>query len=117
VHTLLDLRETWENIMKEERKDYEPLFSILDGLRPDTERRYSIEREGTQGSNCDVGEDIGHLGTGVKIPPEMSHNVLPSTKGVRTIRGMHLKSEIAQRSLSDLGRGVYAWRKPSAHKH
>jgi hypothetical protein len=66
---LLDLRETWENSTKEERKDlvhimiqevgvdvtvkcvlwvkarpdYEPLFSILDGMRQDTVRRFWIE--------------------------------------------------------------------------
>jgi hypothetical protein len=31
------------------RLDYEPLFSILDGLRPDAERRYWIERLEAQG--------------------------------------------------------------------
>ena len=29
------------------------------------------------------------------------------------MKGMHLKSEIAQRELSDLGRGNHASRKPS----
>ena len=68
---LLDLRETWEKTTQEERKDlvhvmiqevgvdmaakcmlwvrarpdYELLFSILGGLRPDSERRYWIERK------------------------------------------------------------------------
>jgi hypothetical protein len=30
------------------------------------------------------------------------------------MKGMHFKSEIAQRELSDLGREVHAWRIPSA---
>ena len=66
---MLDLRETWKSTTKEEckdlvrimlqevgvdvaakrvlwvkvRPDYEPLFSILDGLRSDGERGYSIK--------------------------------------------------------------------------
>ena len=66
ARTLLDLRETWENSTKEERKDlvhimiqevgvdvtvkrilwvkarpdYEPLFSILDGMHQDPDRRF-----------------------------------------------------------------------------
>jgi hypothetical protein len=66
ARTLLDLRETWESTTKEERRDlvhimiqevgvdveikrvlwvkarpdYEPLFSILDGLRQDAARRF-----------------------------------------------------------------------------
>ena len=70
AQTLLDLRETWENTTQEERKDlvhvmiqevgvdmeakcilwvrarpdYEPLFSILDSLQPDSEKHYWIER-------------------------------------------------------------------------
>jgi hypothetical protein len=31
------------------------------------------------------------------------------------MKGMHLKSEIAQRELSDLGRGNHASRKPSVN--
>jgi hypothetical protein len=34
-------RVLWERA----RPDYEPLFSILDGLRRDSERRYWIERK------------------------------------------------------------------------
>jgi len=34
----------------------------------------------------------------------MSHNVLNNRGGVRTMKGMHFKSEIAQRALSDLER-------------
>ena len=83
--TLLDLRSTWENTTQEERKDlvhvmiqevgvdmaskrmvwvkarpdYEPLFSILDGLRLDSERRYWIERREGKGNNSDIEEDAG----------------------------------------------------------
>ena len=70
ARTLLDLRLTSESTIKEERKDldhimiqeigvdveikrvlwvkarpdYEPLFSILDGMRHDADRRFWIER-------------------------------------------------------------------------
>ena len=79
ARTLLDLRETWENTTKEERKDlvhvmiqevgvdvaakqvlwvktrpdYEPLFSILNGLHPDAERRYWLEHNRMKTDNCD----------------------------------------------------------------
>jgi hypothetical protein len=42
------------------------------------------------------------LGTGVKILPKMSHNMLDKCRGVRTMNGYRLKVEIAQRTLSDL---------------
>ena len=74
ARTLLDLRETWENTTMEERKDlvhimiqevgvdlavkqilwvkarpdYEPLFSILDEMRQDSDRRFWIERPEAQ---------------------------------------------------------------------
>ncbi|MCL4562945.1 MAG: recombinase family protein [Chloroflexi bacterium] len=98
--TLLDLRETWENTTQEERKDlvhvmiqevgvdmtakcvlwvkarpdYEPLFSILDCLRVDSERRYWIERREAEGNICDIQEDSGQMSTGVEILLTMSHN-------------------------------------------
>jgi hypothetical protein len=91
--TLLDLRATWENTTQEERKDlvhvmiqevgvdmaaksllwvktrpdYEPLFSILDGLRLDGERRYWIEHKETEGNKNDIKEDVGLVRAGVKI--------------------------------------------------
>jgi hypothetical protein len=102
AQTLLDLRETWENTTQEERKDlvhvmiqevgidmadkcilwvkarpdYEPLFSILDGLRFDSERRYWIERKETEGNISDIQVDIGQMSTGVEILLPMSHNTL-----------------------------------------
>lgn len=102
ARTLLDLRETWESTTKEERRDlvhimiqevgvdvtikrvlwvkarpdYEPLFSILDGLRHDADRRFWIESFVTPEDNCDVEEDTGQVSTGVEIVLQMSHNTL-----------------------------------------
>jgi len=58
------------------RPDYEPLFSILDGMRHDAERRFWIESFVTPEDNCDVEEDTGQLSTGVEILLQMSHNTL-----------------------------------------
>ena len=58
------------------RPDYEPLFSILDGLRQDANRRFWIERLEAQENNCDIGVDTGHMITGVEILLQMSHNTL-----------------------------------------
>ena len=41
------------------RPDYEPLFSILHGLRLDNERRYWIECTEAEGNICDVEVDTG----------------------------------------------------------
>jgi hypothetical protein len=93
ARTLLYLRETWESTTKEERRDlvhimiqevgvdvtiksvlwvkaqpdYEPLFSILDGMRQDADRRFWIERVEAQGNNCDIEADTGQMSTGVEI--------------------------------------------------
>lgn len=98
AQTLLDLRETWENTTQEERRDlvhvmiqevgidmaakcilwvkarpdYEPLFSILDGLRLDGERRYWIVRKEIDGNISDIGVDTGQMSTGVEILLPMS---------------------------------------------
>ena len=48
-------------------QDYEILFRLMDGLRPDTERRYWILKHGTDEDICDIGEDLGQMTTGVKI--------------------------------------------------
>lgn len=58
------------------RPDYEPLFSILDGLRLDSERRYWIEHRDTEGNISDVEVEIGHMCTGVEILLPVSHNIL-----------------------------------------
>jgi hypothetical protein len=106
VRTLLDLRETWKNSTKEERRDlvhimiqevgvdvtikrvlwvkarpdYEPLFSTLDGMRQDADRRFWIERLEAQENNCDIEVDTKQMGTGVKIVFPMSHNILTKTE-------------------------------------
>lgn len=49
------------------RPDYEPLFSILNGLRQDADRRFWIERLEAQENNCDLEEDMGQVSTGVEI--------------------------------------------------
>ena len=95
---LLDLGETWQNSTKKERNDlvqtklkgvgidvvakrilwlkvrpdYEPLFSILDGLRHDDDRRFWIESFVTPEDNYDVEEDTGQVSTGVEIVLQMS---------------------------------------------
>ena len=56
--------------------DDEPLFSILDGLRLDSERRYWIERRETEGNICDIQVDTGQMSTDVKILLPMTHNTL-----------------------------------------
>ena len=54
------------------RPDYEPLFSILDGLRLDGEQRYWIERLEAHEDNCDIEADTGQASTGVEILLQMS---------------------------------------------
>jgi hypothetical protein len=102
ARTLLDLREIWENSTKEDRKDlvhimiqevgvdvtikrvlwvkarpdYEPLFSILDGLRYDADRRFWIESFVTSEDSCDIEADTRQMSTGVEILLPMSHNTL-----------------------------------------
>lgn len=106
AQTLLDLRETWENTTQEERRDlvhvmiqevsvdlaarcilwvkdrpdYEPLFSILDGLRLDGERRYWIQHRETEGNISDIDVNTGQMSSGVKIALQMSHNTLTITE-------------------------------------
>jgi hypothetical protein len=100
--TLLDLRETWQNSTKEERKDlvhimlkevgvdvmskrvlwvkprpdYESLFSIMRDLRQDEKRYFWIEGLVTQGNNRDIEADTGQMSTDVKIALPVSHNTL-----------------------------------------
>jgi hypothetical protein len=100
ARTLLDMRETCENSTKEERMDlvhimiqevgvdmeakcilwvrarpdYEPLFSILDSLRLDGEKRYWIEPSEPEGDISDIEADNGQMSTGVEILLPMSYN-------------------------------------------
>jgi hypothetical protein len=62
------------------RPDYEPLFSILDGMRQDADRRFWIERLEASEDNCDIEEDMEQMSTGVKIVLQMSHNILTRTE-------------------------------------
>jgi hypothetical protein len=48
----------------------------MDGLRPDTERRYWIREHSKDGNISDIGEDFGQIATGVKIAFPVSHNAL-----------------------------------------
>ena len=61
-------------------RDYETLFSILDGLRADTGRCYFISEHVIGVNTCDMGEEMGHTVTEVKIALPMSHNILTSTE-------------------------------------
>ena len=100
AQTLLDLRTTWESTTQEERRDlvhvmiqevgvdmaaksilwvkarpdYEPLFSILNDLRLDTDRRCWIEHKEAVEDICDIGVDTRQEGTGVEILFPMSNN-------------------------------------------
>jgi len=56
--------------------DYEILFRLMDGLRPDTERRYWIREQGAEADIGDMGKELGQMATEVKIAFPMSHNTL-----------------------------------------
>ena len=56
--------------------DYEPLFSILDGFRPDSDRHYWIECNVMEKNISDIQVDSGQISTGVEILLKMSHNTL-----------------------------------------
>ena len=62
------------------RPDYEPLFSILYGLRPDPGRRYWIKGHGAEVDIGDMGEVMGQIATEVKIAFPVSHKVLTSVE-------------------------------------
>ena len=58
--------------------DYEPLFSILDGLRLDSGRRYWIEHKVVGGNLGDIQVDSGQMSTGVENLLPMSNKTLTS---------------------------------------
>ena len=60
--------------------DYEPQFSILDGLRRDSKRRYWIDRKVMEMDNSDIQIDSGQISTGVEILLPMSHKALTSSE-------------------------------------
>jgi hypothetical protein len=93
ARTLLDLRESWEWATKEERKDltrmmihdvgvdvaakcviwikacpdFDVLFQLLNNLRVDEQRRFWIAYPEADEDACDIREDLGQVGTEVKI--------------------------------------------------
>ena len=54
------------------RPDYEPLFSILDGMRQVTDRLFWIEQLEASEDSCDIEEEMGQVSTGVEIVLQMS---------------------------------------------
>ena len=60
--------------------DFEILFRLMDGLRADTERRYWTKDHSAEVNICDIREDLGQMGTEVKIFLPMSHNTLTSAE-------------------------------------
>jgi len=60
--------------------NYEPLFSILDGLRLDRERRYWIVHDVLERNISDIRDDIRQRGTNVEILVRMSHKTLTSAE-------------------------------------
>ncbi len=62
------------------RPDYEPLFSILDGLRRDSKRRYWIDRKIMEMDNSDIQIDSGQISTGIDILIKMTHKNLTNAE-------------------------------------
>ena len=60
--------------------DYEPLFSILDGLRLDIDRHFWIECNVMEKNISDIQVDSGQISTGVEILLKMSHKALTSSE-------------------------------------
>jgi hypothetical protein len=106
ANTLLDLRETWKNSTQEERNDlvhvmiqevgcdvaaekilwlkvrldYESLFTLMEGLHCDGDRRYWIGMRVTQEDTSGVKVKYRHERTGVKTFPALSDNVLTNIR-------------------------------------
>jgi len=58
------------------RPDYEPLFSILNGVRQDDDRRFWLERSEAQENHCETGADTGRSSTGIEILLQVSDKTL-----------------------------------------
>ena len=52
------------------------LFQLLNNLRVDEQRRFWIVYQEADEDACDIWEEMGQTGTGVKIAFPMSHHVL-----------------------------------------
>jgi hypothetical protein len=63
------------------RSDFDVLFHLLHNLLVDDRRRFWIVYSVADEDICDLGEDMGQIATGVKIPPNMSQNILTSVEG------------------------------------
>jgi hypothetical protein len=62
--------------------DYEILFRLMDGLNPDTARRYWNREQGAGGDLDGKGVLLGQIGTGVKIFRPVSHNALTGVEEI-----------------------------------
>jgi hypothetical protein len=62
------------------RPDYETLFSILDGMHLDADRRFWIEPLEAPEDNCGIEEEKGQASTGVEIVLQMSQNTVTRAK-------------------------------------
>jgi len=56
--------------------DYDLLFQLLDHLQVDEHRRFWIAYPEAHVNTCDIWEELGQMGTEVKIAFPMSHNDL-----------------------------------------
>ena len=62
------------------RPDYGSLFSCLDGLRVSIRHSFWMSEQSVEVNTCDMGKDLGHTVTEVKIVLPMSHNTLTSAE-------------------------------------
>ncbi len=60
----------------ETRPDYEPLFSILNGLLQDDDRRFWLERSEAQENHCETRADTGQDSAGIEILLQVSDKTL-----------------------------------------
>jgi hypothetical protein len=58
----------------------ELLFSFLDGFRVSIRHSFWMSEQSIEVNTCDMGEDMVHTVTEVKIVLPMSHNILTSTE-------------------------------------
>ena len=66
--------------MVQARLEYEQLFSILDGMHHDSDRRFWIETMEASENMCGIKADTGKIVTGVDIVFQMIHNALNKSK-------------------------------------
>ena len=58
------------------RPDFDVRFQLLNNLRVDEQRRFWITYPEVDEDTCDIREDLGQMGTEVKIALPVSHNTL-----------------------------------------